>query len=738
MTNGTASATSSTTNPSIGVIQNQNHVSNGVVNTAAPVNSAIGSEKISTTSNATSSSVTAPTNTSTTSFSSQRLPTYSNQASFNKEGGGGAQKAKKDTGIMGGGQQNQSGGGGYRSGGNKDHRARDKEKQTQQQQQTQQNHYHSSGQCSGSQNQNSRKKEKFQNSRDHSSQSRRGGPIHNNYTKNVEVTEMVKPIGFPQVPTPPVVAEKLVQTDPFENSIEHKEIAKKSTTKKRGEKVEENAGMLKKSHPKHMDTVLAFKEHDEWNKVELMCELLSFLDPVDLRLVGNCIEGSVRCYTNQMRPVEKTSNCSEPTASLPPFVCAPTNASNGGVPHPNSAAAGLQKHNIMSTFTGPMTQPPPGLPPIPSLGGLPVMMYPTTSDAFSSTPSSSSSNKEISSLPNGMVSPPNTTNSGGTTTPTDEEKNKNCQNGSVPTSTTPAASSPEAETPTAAPTQPEPPVPQDPALFLRSVQDLTSYLYILMSVCDSTNRKSAAKIADYMTNVILREKPQILERIPDPLDKIDVLQHIGKIVAAIVHHPAVSVDVKLKYMNMRDDFRAEIENLFQQYYADQRKIIESRLFEPSERGVGLEEEEGEESDDEMEDGDVRSRLTSTTNYYNPHGSSASAPPTFFITRFIGRQISGNDNLFLVEMSTSISSFDEDSKKLSTSCSTMDTTYPPSSGERIIPRMHRDATAAQMTQYINELSDLPARMMLSSVICEEFNGTRSRTEDVSFSLCLGTY
>uniref|UniRef100_A0A8R1EIR0 dihydrofolate reductase n=1 Tax=Caenorhabditis japonica TaxID=281687 RepID=A0A8R1EIR0_CAEJA len=99
MTNGTASATSSTTNPSIGVIQNQNHVNNGVVNTAAPVNLAIGSEKILTTSNATSSSVTAPNNTSTTSFSSQRLPTYSNQASFNKEGGG-AQKAKKDTVIF--------------------------------------------------------------------------------------------------------------------------------------------------------------------------------------------------------------------------------------------------------------------------------------------------------------------------------------------------------------------------------------------------------------------------------------------------------------------------------------------------------------------------------------------------------------------------------------------------------------------------------------------------------------
>lgn len=102
-------------------------------------------------------------------------------------------------------------------------------------------------------------------------------------------------------------------------------------------------------------------QHDEWNKVELMCELLSFLSPVDLRLVGNCIEGSVRCYTNQMRPVEKTSNCAEPTASLPPFVVVQPPPVQSG----NQNAIAAQRYGILNTCrrTGPM-QGPPGLPPL--------------------------------------------------------------------------------------------------------------------------------------------------------------------------------------------------------------------------------------------------------------------------------------------------------------------------------------------------------------------------------------
>ncbi|CAD56562.2 Germline survival defective-1 [Caenorhabditis elegans] len=676
---------------------------------------------------------------------------------------------------------------------NKD-RPKEKEKNTHsgnRQSQVNHNHHHSNH-VSG--NQQNRKNK----NRDHSNQSYRGGYTHNH--NNYHSLENAKSSGFlsnsslssagqisassaPPVSTTPTAIpifqeSKIVQTDP---PVEE---AKKKKEKPKIKRDEEPMP-YKSTDPKNMDSVMAFKEHDEWDKVEFMCELVSFLSPTDLRLLGNCIEGSVRCYNNQMRPVEKTSNCSDPTAGLPQFVCSPPPPPQQVYYFPGIADAALyQTRNAVNSVF--VQQHPPGLPPL--LGGMQNIMYPPDANFHHSTscttPSSSVSvaNKDVNNVPvvlsssvNGISnnipsdrqqldSKPNTArgssgniNQSNTTSPEPEP-------GSNHISTT--AANPAHPTSVTVP-QSVPPVPQEPELFLKSVLDLTSYIYTLMAVCSSTNRKSAAKISDYVQNVILREKSQILERIPDELDKITVLQEIGKIVAAMTHHPAITLDDKMKYAALRDGLRAQIETLFRQYYTTQKQLEQSNLVVPSSQAVGDENDtdSDHESEEEFEplSGVMGSRFES-----NPVQPSPSVPGTFFIIRFIGRQIEKNDNLFSLEIhwsdgdrtfaqrsrdqlkalqhrlldefgqqrsekylhqgcTTSYSSFDDDNKKLSASTSTMETFAP--NGERIVPRLARDATPAQYVQYINELSDLPARMMLSAVICEEFNGTRAKTEDL---------
>lgn len=643
---------------------------------------------------------------------------------------------------------------GFRSGGNKDQKTKEQEKQKNPQggnsskQGNQQYHHHNSNH---NVNQQNRKKDnKFQ------SQNQNRGGFQNNYHHHQQ--NEVKSTGFPSNTSLNSAGTISVSPTPV---VPHVSLESKTVQTERKEKPkrEDKSSPFKKTDPKEMDTVMAFKEHDEWNKVELMCELLYLLSPTDLRLVMNCIEGAIRCYTNQMRPVEKTSNSNDPTACLPQYICAipPTSAYPSGVPDP------MHQRAIVGIFS----HQPPGLPPlmpvIPSI----VMQNETNYNhpSSSTTPSaSSSSNKESQNGTN------TNTNTGGSNTPTDGIQSE----GSITTAKTGNLTSPtttpepDSATPistitnvTPSPTpQSQPPVPQEPEIFLKSVRDLTSYLYTLMSVCTSTNRKSAAKISDYVKHVIIREKEQILSKIPNELDKIDVLQDIGKIIAAMTHHPAVCLDDKMKYADMRDGLRAEIDNIYHKYYSKDREDERKQMAATINEGVGSVEEDDDSEEEDEDEFDIDRRFGNSGS----DRQRSTAPGTFFITRFIGRFLE-NDNLFSLEIhwsdgdctfaqrtkdqlkrlqhrlldefgqqrsekshhGTERNSFDDENKKLSTSTSTMETSFAPS-GERIVPRLARDATPAQYVQYINELSDLPARMMLSAVICEEFNGTRLRTED----------
>lgn len=119
-----------------------------------------------------------------------------------------------------------------------------------------------------------------------------------------------------------------------------------------------------------------------------------------------------------MRPVEKTSNCSDPTAGLPQFVCSPPPPPQQVYYFPGIADAALyQTRNAVNSVF--VQQHPPGLPPL--LGGMYALlsvnynlkifyfrqniMYPPDANFHHSTscttPSSSVSvaNKDVNNVP---------------------------------------------------------------------------------------------------------------------------------------------------------------------------------------------------------------------------------------------------------------------------------------------------------------------------------------------------
>ncbi|ULU12396.1 hypothetical protein L3Y34_015592 [Caenorhabditis briggsae] len=725
----------------------------------------------------------------------------------------------------GGGSQGNQGNVGFRSSANKDQKAKEKEKeksyQSRQGNQSNNHHHnpnHFTGGGGGGNPQNHRKKDN--KNRDHSNQSHRGGAFSNNYTNHNQQSHgysadtgksarfpsnsslsssgttptltvaptptPTSPSTTPVVQTPAKVApaaatavspvitheSKTVQTDYV--VVEEKEMPQVA-------KKDEDLCPYKNTKIKEMDTVIAFQEHDEWNKVELMCELISYLSPSDLRLLSNCIDGLTRPYVMQMKPIEKTANGVDPLGGFPPFICAPIPVLPSTFSPASSESVICNQRNMVNNLFS-YQQHPPGIPP----PLMPTVVFPvdeavqhpssstplnppTSRETGSGTKSTSSTPIDISNQPDGQQQDSESGSNKGIGGSVSADLSVSKTTPELETNHNPAPNLVQSNSSSAKQTGPQ--IPEESEKFFSNVKDIASYLYLLISVCASTNRRSAAKLSDYASNVLIREKSQIFERIPNELDQIELLEEIGKTVVALIHHPAVTLDDKIKYIDIRDSLRTEHENLFRMYYSPEKVAERKRQAGILEGGVG-ELDDGEGSDD-GDNEDVERRFDVNEPFYPSSGyqqpKPSSAPGTFFITRFIGRQIEKNENMFSIEihwsdgdrtfaqrsreqikglqhrlldefgqqrsekythhgMNSSFSSFDEDHKKLSTSTSTMETTFALS-GDRIVPRLPREATPAQHVQYINELSDLPARMMLSRVMCEEFNGTRARTDDL---------
>ncbi|CAB3407133.1 unnamed protein product [Caenorhabditis bovis] len=448
------------------------------------------------------------------------------------------------------------------------------------------------------------------------------------------------------------------------------------------------------------DLLLTFISQSGFDKLELITEMLTLLSPYDLRYVGNLVEGMIRTNSLQFKPYETLANSDNPMACFPPpeiFV------KTGGT----DVNRVFQPQEIDDTVCRRIKSMDKQVPNLTS-----------SLDSYERT--NALSNK----LPPPVNKPQ----------PTKEEEVY----------------------------KEEEPI-EKPLQIFGSLERHFSAFYLLVSLLSSTNRKSAGHIFNYLEVAVLQGKDALLEFVPNVDEKIVLIDYLGQLAVACIHHPAFSVKDKLQMITLRDELRCTLERLYASCGQQEPKPL---LQKPGEIAIGAVDDSDNEEANENEQRPFVACAESSS-----HAVCGAYPkqtgPFVYIQRFIGSQVDEqNPNHFLIEirwsdgettfthrsrdqlkvlqhrlldefgqqrsekhtgMVSSVSSIDEEqNKRLSTS--TLESPANFTSSRRILPHLLPDASTSEVIQYINELSDLPARMILSRVICEEFNATRNRSND----------
>ncbi|KAJ1371943.1 hypothetical protein KIN20_033990 [Parelaphostrongylus tenuis] len=264
--------------------------------------------------------------------------------------------------------------------------------------------------------------------------------------------------------------------------------------------------------------------------------------------------------------------------------------------------------------------------------------------------------------------------------------------------------------------------------------------YNVICLLNSTNRQAAYALA-HLIDHLMEIRDVELNMLSTNEARREVLTNLGKLVSASIHHPAFSVDQRIRMTHVRD----EIRNKLEQYT--------ERVNQPVSRSSAAP--------------DTRPRLPSCRASPLTNGFA-------FVRRFHATQPDLNDiDNFLVEMIWSdgertfvgrtrndintlhhrlLDMFGEERREMKqaqdastdhpdSACSSRtpsptatDSNATPtpavgSSALRILPYFSMDCSPAAVIQYINALSDLPARMMLSSVIYEQFFASRLSSEEL---------
>ncbi|CAI5438763.1 unnamed protein product [Caenorhabditis angaria] len=526
---------------------------------------------------------------------------------------------------------------------------------------------------------------KNKNHRDNSSHSRKGGNS-NYYSSNSSLANSVTGVVNQQQQEKNVETKKSEEPLKSDNGKKNAwdlnkphEPEKENTEAVEKEPVSTESGMphsFFSPTTKFRDTVLSYIEFGKWDRVELICELINILDPFDLRLVYTLIESSQKTYSATLRPMEKRAN------SMDPMFCFPA-------PDEMYHEYYQDGHYVVKSR-----------PPSPS-------------ESAASVSSKDSNEKKTDA----------------NKVPEKPKENKKL---------TPAE------------------IKNPPVEFVKPSY-LAESLYILVSLLEPTNRKSAFKISLYIETYCITWREHHLSKVCDINDKLEVLETMGKVVSACLYHPAFSVTDKLKYAQARDQIRAEYDELAAraEREANCPGYADKNCKFTSERGVGEKEEEEDEGAD-LGTSHVH-KLGSTSNLTS---TTKSSPGTFvYIQQFVGKYLASNDQFHIEihwsdgdktytsrtreqlkilqhrlldefgnqqrldnqQMTASMSS--EEEKTISNS------DLITSNGRRILPRLNPEGSVAEIVQYINELSDMPARMMLSRAICEEFNSTRNKTNEL---------
>ncbi|WKX91756.1 hypothetical protein Q1695_010077 [Nippostrongylus brasiliensis] len=265
--------------------------------------------------------------------------------------------------------------------------------------------------------------------------------------------------------------------------------------------------------------------------------------------------------------------------------------------------------------------------------------------------------------------------------------------------------------------------------------------YNVVCLLNSANRQGAyalIRLIDHLMTI----RDMELEMLSTDEARRDVLINLGKLVSASVHHPAFSVDQRIRMVHARDEIRRKLE------------LIVARMNPPAVSS--------------STSNDVKSSSTACRVWSLSEGFA-------FVRRFHATQPDVNDpDNFLVEMIWSdgertfvgrtrndintlhhrlLDMFGEERREMKQSSQEADTDQPESTSSsrtpsprasdsnatptpavdssplRILPYFSMDSSPSAVIQYINALSDLPARMMLSSVIYEQFFASRLSSEEL---------
>ncbi|XGW19444.1 hypothetical protein V3C99_003358 [Haemonchus contortus] len=243
--------------------------------------------------------------------------------------------------------------------------------------------------------------------------------------------------------------------------------------------------------------------------------------------------------------------------------------------------------------------------------------------------------------------------------------------------------------------------------------------YNVVCLLNSANRQGAhalIRLVDHLMTVREME----LELLSSDEARRDVLINLGKLVSASIHHPAFSVDQRIRMVHARDDIRRKLEQ------------ITTRLNPPVVTSST--------SNDQ--------KSTSTPDVNDPDNFLVEMIWSDGERTFVGRTRNDINTLHhrLLDMfgeerremkqaqdaETERPESASSSRTPSPTATDSNATPTPALGTsalRILPYFSMDCSPAAVIQYINALSDLPARMMLSSVIYEQFFSSRLSSEEL---------
>ncbi|CAI4227663.1 unnamed protein product [Auanema sp. JU1783] len=240
--------------------------------------------------------------------------------------------------------------------------------------------------------------------------------------------------------------------------------------------------------------------------------------------------------------------------------------------------------------------------------------------------------------------------------------------------------------------------------------DTIDCAFSMVSLLQSTNRSGAYAFVRLIDQLMADRDSQI-PNLPEDIQK-KTLQSLGKLVTASLHHPAFSIDQRIRLINARDDLRSQLERM---------NINRPRSPRDSQSYGGL----------------------------------------LYIRRFNASLAPNSNDLFTIELvwndgeRTYVSRtrdeiaalhyrlldlFGEERREVSELLESRDsksysrtvTNGTATGSSRILPHFFPEASSQVVIDYINGLSDLPARMMLSSIIYEEFYTSRQCSDDLQNS------